>query len=376
MIPLVHSSVTERSKDKQIVLLIPSLLGGGAERVMIALANDLNEKGYLVNLVSINSEIPSYPIEKGVITINLVKRESNSIIYRLYYIVQIVYKLVRLLRNTKPICMISFITSANIFTGIACWITNTSYIVSERTSPNRSSDKINIIQKWIASQVYKRAKAVVVGSLGGERCLLENKNFGILHNIHKIPNSVPEFGALSKQAVHHKKFVLGVGRLSFVKGFDILINAFSTAAVEDLDLLIVGEGEERENLNNLIHKLGLNNRVHLIGAKTNVQDYYSQAEIFVLPSRNEGYPNALVEAMNFGCPSIAANCEFGPSEIINDGISGLLVEPEDYKAMATMILMLHQTPDLREKLSLQASTIRSTNDANTIFKKWEDLAVL
>ena len=272
--------------------------------------------------------------------------------------------------------MISFITSANIYTGIACWITNTTYIVSERTSPNRTINKFSLLKRWLTKQIYKRAKAVVVGSMGGERCLLESRHFNTLINIKQIPNSVPQFGSVSNNPVHSKKFILGVGRLSFVKGFDVLINAFQKAAIDELDLLIVGDGEERPQLNLLINDLGLSHRIFLIGSKTNLQDYYSQAETFVLPSRNEGYPNALVEAMSFGCPSIATNCEFGPAEILNNGESGLLVANEDPEAMAALIVKMHNDQQLRARFSLNGKEIKTTNDAQRIFKKWEDLAIL
>ena len=358
-----------------IVLLIPSLKGGGAERVIISLANDLNTKGYKVTLASINCEIPAYPIQKGIKVVYLVKRVSDSIFHRIYYAAQVFYKLISLLINTKPVCMISFITSANIFTGMACWVTNTTYIVSERTSPNRTINGFNFLQKWVVEIVYGRAKAVVVGSLGGERCLLESKSFKSLVNIQRIPNSVTKFNDVTNHPVHSKKFILGVGRLCFVKGFDILISAFQKASIDELDLIIVGEGVERQQLNKLINDLDLSKRVFLVGSKTNLQDYYTQAEIFVLPSRNEGYPNALLEAMSFGCPCIASNCEFGPAEILNDGESGLLVIKENPEALAANIVKMHRDQELRAKFSINCRLIKSTNDPSRIFKRWEDLAI-
>jgi len=173
--------------------------------------------------------------------------------------------------------------------------------------------------------------------------------------------------------VHSKRFILGVGRLSTVKGFDLLINAFAQAAVEDTDLLIVGEGEDRDALNKLIYNLGLSQRIFLVGKKLNLQDYYSQASLFVLPSRNEGYPNALIEAMSFGCSCIATDCEFGPAEIIINEHNGLLVKTESIPALTEAMIRVLNDTALRTKLSHHATGIKTTNDANTLFKTWENL---
>lgn len=359
-----------------VLLLIPSLMCGGAERVLISLANDLHSKGYQVTLVSINSETPAYLINDGINTVYLVKRKYNTIVYRIYYGITILYKLVALLLEIKPTCVISFITSANVFIGLASCFTGTKYIVSERTSPNRTINKLGYLHKIVAAMVYKRAKAVVVGCKGIEQCLLSNNSFKSLNNIHKIANSFSEFGPIGNKLVHERKFILAVGRLTYVKGFDILIEAFGKCNIEDLDLLIVGDGEELTNLMLLIKRFGLGKRVFLLGAKTNLQDFYSQAEQFVLPSRNEGYPNALIEAMSFGCPCIASNCEFGPSEIISHGHNGILVPLEDTNSLAESIIRLHHNPELRASLSIQSSLIKKTNDPHQLFKKWEDLVIL
>jgi len=93
---------------------------------------------------------------------------------------KVLLKLTFLLSEIKPICVISFITSANIFTGLASWATNTSYIVSERTSPNRSINKLGFLHKLLVANVYKRAKAVVVGSKAGQHCMLAIANFSEL----------------------------------------------------------------------------------------------------------------------------------------------------------------------------------------------------
>jgi glycosyltransferase involved in cell wall biosynthesis len=161
--------------------------------------------------------------------------------------------------------------------------------------------------------------------------------------------------------------------LEYVKGFDLLITAFANAQINDTDLLIVGDGDERNKLISLASDLGLSDRIIFTGAKTDLQDYYSQAELFVLPSRNEGYPNALVEAMSFGCPSIAMDCEFGPSEIIINEQNGLLVQAANVADLACAISRLMNNSTFRKDLGRKAVHINDTNSPQQIFKKWEGL---
>ncbi|MGF7041362.1 glycosyltransferase [Mucilaginibacter lappiensis] len=357
----------------QVFFVIPSLKGGGAERVLIALANHFNQLNCTAVIIALNHGEPAYTIDEGVKVIYMLERRHSTLLHRIYYMLFTFFKLLNLLLREKPICALSFITSANIWTGIACSITQTPFIVSERTSPKRSVNQLSYLIKRLTALLYKRAAAVVVGAKGVEDCLRENKEFKNLNNVYKITNSVPSFNPVSPRRVHHRKFILGVGRLEYVKGFDLLITAFNNAKLHDVDLLIVGDGQERTNLLWQSYNGELKDRVIFTGAQTNLQDYYSQAELFVLPSRNEGYPNALVEAMSFGCPCIAVDCEFGPSEIIINEQNGLLVETGNIYAISNAITRLINDPLLKDSLGKQAMRINDTNNAQQIFKQWENL---
>jgi glycosyltransferase involved in cell wall biosynthesis len=364
---------TVLQQKPHVFFVIPSLKGGGAERVLIALANHFNQLNCIAVIIALNYGEPAYTIDEGVKVIYMLERRHSMFLHRLYYMLLTFFKLLYLLLKEKPVCALSFITSANIWTGIACSITQTPFIVSERTSPKRSVNQLGYILKRLTALLYKRSAAVVVGAKGVEDCLRENKEFKNLNNIYKITNSVPSFKPISPGRVHHRKFILGVGRLEYVKGFDLLITAFNNAKLHDVDLLIVGDGQERTSLLWQSYNGELKDRVIFKGAQTNLQDYYSQAELFVLPSRNEGYPNALVEAMSFGCPCIAVNCEFGPSEIIINEQNGLLVETENIYAISDAITRLVNDPLLKNSLGKQAMHINDTNNAQQIFKQWENL---
>ncbi|MGN6397845.1 MAG: glycosyltransferase [Mucilaginibacter sp.] len=360
-------------KKRPLIFIVPSLLGGGAERVLINLANYFNKQQVKVILIALNHGVPAYPVDDEIMVINLLKRKRSTLPHRIYYMLLTFYKLLFLLIKHRPACVLSFITSANIWTGITCNITRTAYIVSERTSPKRTINQFNFIVNSLTGSIYRKAKAVVVGTQAVEDCLRQNKAFKNLKNIKKITNAVTEFDPVTDVKVHKRKFILGVGRLAHIKGFDQLITAFSVANLYDTDLLIVGDGPERAGLVCQVYNLGLRDRVIFAGAKSNLQDFYSQAAVFVLPSRNEGYPNALVEAMSFGCPCIAMDCEFGPAEIIVDGQNGLLVSNGDIEALAGGIKHLIEDKALADTLRDNAKKINDTNSAEKVLKQWSGL---
>ncbi len=358
----------------KVFILTPSLSKGGAERVVSILVNNLSKKGYNVSLVMLNYSELGYAIATDVEIVYLNKSKRNkNILSRIYLAIVTFTKLISLINRSSPNYLISFTTTANLWTGIACSIFRIPYIVSERTTPERTIHKYHPLLKKLIFQLYKRSKAVVVPSEGIMLNLKKNKKFNGLHNYVIIHNPVTPFNNFSRERVHPRKFILSMGRLHHVKGFDRLIDAFSKIKAKNIDLLILGDGPEKESLIQQINDLSLTERVFLVGAKDNVQDYYKQCEIFVLTSRNEGYPNVLIEAMSAGCASIALDCDFGPREIIEQGENGLLVPNNDIMLLAQAIDVVLADPALKEKLAANAINVGITNSTNTVISKWEEL---
>lgn len=360
----------DAAKKRCLFFVIPTLGSGGAERVMINLANHL-VKRHKVTLISLNSVEPAYHVDKRVNIRYLINRRKNGRTARVYYAWLTFSKLMRLTLTKKPYRVISFITSANFWTGIICILTNTPYVVSERTSPQRAVQELNKWQKKMLAYLYQKAAAVVVSAANVGEYLVTIPQFKKLKNIQRIPNAVTQFKQPTTSPVHPRKYVLGVGRLAFVKGFDILISAFALLQDPNIDLLIVGDGEERAALEARCHNWGLDNRIFFTGAKSNIQDYYAQAELFVLPSRNEGYPNALVEAMSFGCACVAVDCDYGPREIIKNGHNGLLVPQNNLNALAGSMKDILTKPALKTSLQHNALLINQTNSTRHITRLWQ-----
>ena len=150
--------------------------------------------------------------------------------------------------------------------------------------------------------------------------------------------------------VGSEPFFLAVGRLEFQKGFDLLIDAVKQLDTHNARLVILGEGNEREKLQNQIRQAGLGERVLLPGVMANPALAYQQALFYVMSSRHEGWPMVLTEAMAAGCPVVSFACNYGPGEIIEDGVSGLLVPPGDIDGLADAMDSLLRDRHLRNRL--------------------------
>ena len=178
--------------------------------------------------------------------------------------------------------------------------------------------------------------------------------------------------------VHNKENVItAMGRLNSQKGFDTLIKAFSIVNKKNSSyiLKIFGEGSDRDILQNLIDNLNLHDYVQLCGTKSDAINDVANSKIFVLSSRYEGMPNALIEAMAAGTACISTDCKFGPSELINDGKNGLLIPVDDVRTLSEKILFLIKNDSARENIEKEAMKIRKKLDANTIYKKYYDYFV-
>jgi glycosyltransferase involved in cell wall biosynthesis len=359
---------------KKLFFVINNLYSGGAERVVSTLANEFNRQGFNVFIICLNQAEVGYPISPEITIVTLLKkRTKENMLNRIKYASLIYLRLFRLLVKERPICVVSFMTTSNLWTGLACNLIHIPYIVSERTTPDHTINSFNFFFRKLTFLIYKKAKMVVVPAKGIEDCIKRNQTFKKLNNTQIISNPINIFQSPSGINVYNRKFILGVGRLSYVKGFDQLIEAYGKAGTEDVDLIIVGDGCEQENLLMQIEELGLQNKVKLIGTKDNLQDYYSQAELFVLPSRNEGSPNALIEAMSFGCPCIAMDCEYGPSELIKNEKNGFLVEAHSVPKLTSAIKKLLANAALKKKVAANAQLIHKTNSLEQVYLQWKNL---
>jgi glycosyltransferase involved in cell wall biosynthesis len=192
--------------------------------------------------------------------------------------------------------------------------------------------------------------------------------------IHVIPNAAPPASKDSKPLLQSKaKRIVSVGRLSREKGHDQLIAAFSQIAAKypAWRLTIYGDGAERANLDAQRDRLGLQHRIELPGWIRDPEEVLRKAELFVLPSRYEGFPNALLEAMAAGLACISFACESGPAEIIQHEENGMLVPSEDVDGLASAMERLILDAELRRKLGNAARDVTQRFSLDRFFQQWD-----
>jgi len=231
----------------------------------------------------------------------------------------------------------------------------------------------NILRRWL----YPRAAAVVVQTPSVAQwalMFLPPAKVRVVANPLsplEVVNAAPAVTWLKPQ----KKHLLAVGQLYPVKGFDLLLKAFAYVAPRhpQWNLVILGEGSERHTLTQLAQDLGIETRVIFPGKVSPIAAYYPLFDGFVLSSRFEGFPNALLEAMSHGLPVVSFACDSGPADIITHGQDGLLVPPQDISAMGQALDTLMGDAALRQRLGEQAAQVNTRYALSVIMAQWEAL---
>jgi glycosyltransferase involved in cell wall biosynthesis len=337
-----------REKKKHIALFLPSLRGGGAEKVMVNLALGFVEQGLKVDLVLAKAEGPY--LSRVPEEVRVVDLGARRVLYSLP-------GLVRYLRRERPQAMLSALNYANI---VAIWAkllarVQTHLVVSERntlscSTQNASSVRVKLLPLLIKI-FYPYADAVVAVSHGVAEDLITMTGLP-MEKVKVIYNPVitPELFVKAEEPLDHPWFrpgeppvVLGVGRLTKQKDFPTLIRAFALVRKErPARLMILGEGEERPKLETLARELGIEEDFVLPGFVENPYKYMKRASAFVLSSRWEGLPTVLIEALALGVPVISTNCPSGPAEILEHGKWGCLVPVGEPHLLARAILEILQ----------------------------------
>lgn len=192
--------------------------------------------------------------------------------------------------------------------------------------------------------------------------------------IRKITNSVNQINTKLEKSPLNEKVVIAAGRLDWVKGYDLLIEAFQYVVEKhpDWKLKIFGSGKERENLANLIQEKKLYNNVFLMGSTKELAKELMKSSIFVVSSRMEGFGLVIAEAMQCGVPVVSFDCPHGPSEVINDGEDGILVENGNIKKLGEAINRLIENEDLRKEMGKKAYVNVKRFSVENIGRQWED----
>ncbi len=354
----------------RITLVSASMNAGGSERVMSLLANAWAAQGHKTSLVTLTDVAEDfYTLSPSVarIGLSLVKNSINAR-ERVVSGLTRIRSLRRAIRLTQPDVVISFIDQMNVTTLLALVGTRIPVIISERASPLRY--RISWPWRLLRLITYPFSDALVMQS----PTLI---NWARRHirasRIYVIPNPVMTDTAKPGPALGLSPFILAIGRLTHQKGFDSLIEAFALCAQRHpaWRLVILGEGAERGALEHIITSKRLSGRVLMPGTQQDTSRWLGQADLFVLSSRYEGFPNALLEAMAAGLAVVSFACESGPPDIISHEINGLLVPEGDVKALSKAMNGLMRDESLRRSLGTRALEVRDRFAINTILAAWD-----
>jgi len=367
------------AEPRNILLLVSSMSGGGAERIAALLANHWAAAGNHVTLLAtytVQTE-SAYVLDSRVTLRHLASATAMSRkgvrtqLHRLK-------SLRRIIRELQPDNVVSFLTNVNVAAILASWGTGVAPVVSERIHPAQFPISFTLAKLRILT--YPRAARVVVQTETTQRWFathVASADTTVIANPVAWPldSSAPVLlpDALVAQ---DDKLLLAVGRLDAQKGFADLIAAYTSlrGKLDGWKLVILGEGDQRVELEALIAAAGLAEQVLLPGWAGNIADWYTRAELFVLSSHIEGFPNALLEAMSYGVACVSYDCATGPAEIIRDGIDGRLVAlAAGADGLAAAINELAEDEATRTQFATQAVLVRQRFAPEKILLEWDRL---
>lgn len=229
---------------------------------------------------------------------------------------------------------------------------------------------------WALADKWRSANYVKIAKVFDKFVVLTHEDagyWGALHNLTVIPNA-RTFVCETPSKLENKT-VIAVGRYTYQKGYDRLIKAWALvqSKIPEWKLHIVGDGELRNEMEELIASEGVQDSVTLGRATHEMKEVYQQASIMALSSHYEGLPMVLLEAQAAGLPIVSFDCKCGPKDLIREGENGNLVKDGDIETFAKRIVEIAQNKDLRQKMGQQANEDSQRYDENIIMSKWESL---
>ncbi len=355
-----------------IVLVIGGMDCGGAQRVLADMANYLCAQGWRVTLATWSGPgvRDFYALSPRICRVWLDSEPSRlPLPGRARALLASVHRLRALLRNAQPQVVLSFIDVSNILTILAAIGLTVRVVVAERTHPgvNRT---ISGFWRLLRRAVYSFADGVVAQTQDAASWIERSCRVPV----RVIPNPLRPLPPAQSQ---RETLIIGVGRLTPEKGFDLLLRAFARVQERfpQWRVCIIGEGPEREPLQRLAGDLQLGDRVQLLGQVADVESWMARAGLMLHPSRREGFPNSVLEAMAMGAAVVCADCRSGPAELITDGVNGRLVPVDDLEALVRTMSDLMADATRRSQLGAQAVQVRSRFDQAAIMQRWESYLV-
>jgi GalNAc-alpha-(1->4)-GalNAc-alpha-(1->3)-diNAcBac-PP-undecaprenol alpha-1,4-N-acetyl-D-galactosaminyltransferase len=393
-----------------LVFICNSLDAGGIERVVSTLANEWSRRGRRVCVITLHDRRRFYELDPAVHHVVIDRAGLNRVaellrwvaarldgggpprwwllgglaaalyrasyrpLYRNYHAFVYAFEsalLRRALRRVESPLIVALGTPINIVTLKACAGLGRRLVISERNDPKRLSR----YKQWdvLARRLYNRADLVTANTRGALRDMGEYVDEG---KLAFVPNPLALSngdGGDGHASAARSPLILNVGRMVADKAHDVLLEAFAQLGDEFKvwRLALVGDGRLEEDLRVRASGLGLEGRVEWHGVVRDPYVLYHSAMIFALPSRVEGTPNALLEAMSCGLPVVVSDGAPGLLELVEDGVTGLVVPVNDAKALASALRRLARDVGLRRRLGEAARERVSEYDLPRALAAWE-----
>lgn len=340
----------------------------GAERMTAVIANALAERGYRVFVLSLWDRASVFTLHPALRHHALFDQRPSF--KREYF--STVLGVRRFLREHQIDVLVEVDTMLTLFTVPATLGMRVRRIAWEHCHFDEDlGRRSRRVARWLAARC--NAAVIVLTERDRNRWVEE---FGSRCMVSAVPNPLP-FAFPDAPSACQEHTVLAVGRLVPAKGFDLLLHAWRmvVAAHPAWSLRIVGEGEERPALEDLVARLGLGESVQMPGASTDIARHYRQASAFCLSSHYEGFALVLVEAMSFGLPIVSTDCETGPRELIDHDRNGILVPAADPVQLAAALCRVIADEGLRLRLGTEARAVARQFGLAPIIAQWQALLI-
>ena len=327
--------------------------------MMSELANYLVNRNHEVFLLIMVKGDMFYKLDRKVKIIQPSIKKRINFIYAFYMFPFIRFKI----ESINPHAILAFGERYNSYLLLATIGLKIPVYISDRSSPKR---KLSPFNEWLRKLFYRRATGIIAQTSQASvslHKLLDGSNT----NIKIIPNPLRK---INTTPMSKKNQIVAIGRLVKEKRYDRLLEIISKLENKTWKLVIVGEGRLRPQIESCIKKFKLENRVELAGQQTDIDQFLASSKIFVLTSDSEGFPNVLCEAMAHGLPCISFDCVAGPSDIIKNGVNGMLIDDGNIELFTRKLDNLIQDERKRDRLGSEAEKIRLKLDSNKIFEQY------
>ncbi len=353
----------------KIAFFINSLHKAGAERVACNLMAYLQQQGHEILLVTQHKDADEYTLPAGIRRELSDLTEAETGKSRLLNFAGRYRKLQRIWQRERPDVILSFIGKNNVMALLTACPCRIPVVVAVRGTPALEYEGRAL--KKAAFLTFPHAAGVILQTK-------ESMDFfppKVREKVTILPNPLHEDFIRPIYEGEREKTIVTVGRMDENKNQQMAIEAFAalTEKFPDYRLILYGNGELREKLQDRTKQLGIADRISLPGSIRDVAGALEKASVFLLTSDTEGMPNTLLEAMALGTACISTDCPCGgPAELIRDGENGFLVPVRDTKALTEKLRQLLQDPALRVRMGKQAAKVQETYAPSTVLPQWEN----